>query len=185
MPKRTECLTNFLVRGAIAATMLFSVTEPVFAAPVDCVMFLCIPGGWPSGPECTAAKAVFIQRATPLPVLPPFQPWNCPLSSNAAIAQSYLAAPEFDFVRAIRVWEVTYSHRERGKDEECGEQGQVTLGQYNDLGDYERSSQPLSAIPYWIVPDRSCQPRSTRGTRAVGLEWQDNDGQVGREVIHY
>ena len=36
---------------------------------------------------------------------------------------------EFDFVRSIRVWDVRhYSHRERGRDDDCSESYNMRLG---------------------------------------------------------
>lgn len=38
---------------------------------------------------------------------------------------------EFDFVRSIRVWDVRYySHRERGRDDDCSESYNMRLGTY-------------------------------------------------------
>ena len=52
---------------------------PVAAYPVDCAIFLCLAGGWPTSAECAHARAVFIRRITPWPVEPPLQIWNCPM----------------------------------------------------------------------------------------------------------
>lgn len=182
MPKRAKRLKSILAQGVMAATLLFSGSERVVAAPVDCVMFLCIPGGWPTGPECAAAKAVFIQRATPFPVLPPFQPWNCPMSGAS---RPDLSLPAFDFIRDIHVWEVRIYRYERGKNDDCSIGGSVTLGQYDDQGEYSRTAQPPATIPEWIMPVGLCQSGGGSSVRAVGIEWQSDEGQMGREVIHY
>lgn len=52
-------------------------------APIDCAILLCLAGGWPSSPECSAARAEFIRRITPWPVEPPLQIWRCPLGASA------------------------------------------------------------------------------------------------------
>ena len=40
-----------------------------------------------------------------------------------------ISGPEFDHVRSIKVWNVmSYSHRKRGRDEECREHSNITLG---------------------------------------------------------
>ena len=44
---------------------------------------------------------------------------------------------EFDFVRSIRVWDVRYySHRERGRDDDCSESHNMRLGTYGSQGDF-------------------------------------------------
>ena len=53
------------------------------AYPIDCAIFLCLAGGWPSSPDCNAARAEFIRRITPLPVEPPLQLWRCPMGAAA------------------------------------------------------------------------------------------------------
>ncbi|MCZ4258720.1 hypothetical protein [Sulfitobacter sp. G21635-S1] len=53
-------------------------------APIDCAILLCLAGGWPSSPECSAARAEFIRRITPWPVEPPLQIWRCPLGASAS-----------------------------------------------------------------------------------------------------
>ena len=54
-------------------------TAPAYAYPIDCAIFLCLAGGWPSSPDCNVARAEFIRRITPLPVEPPLQLWRCPM----------------------------------------------------------------------------------------------------------
>ncbi len=44
---------------------------------------------------------------------------------------------EFDFVRSIRVWDVRhYSHRERGRDDDCSESYNMRLGTYGTQGEF-------------------------------------------------
>ena len=52
------------------------------AYPIDCAIFLCLAGGWPSSADCVAAKAEFIRRITPYPVEPPLQLWRCPMNTS-------------------------------------------------------------------------------------------------------
>lgn len=180
-------IRKILTSGAIVASVAVGVGNQVTAQsyPIDCAIILCLAGGWPASTECTSAKAEFIRRATPFPVEPPVQPWNCPMNAGTGFGQTDLSDPSFDFIRSVRVWDVVYSHRERGKDEDCGESGRVQLGEYDDRGEYSKSGQPFTSIPTWIVSDRSCRPRHSGGTRAVGLEWQSEEGVSGFEVIHY
>ncbi len=50
--------------------------------PIDCAIFLCLAGGWPSSADCVAAKAEFTRRITPYPVEPPLQLWRCPMNTS-------------------------------------------------------------------------------------------------------
>lgn len=61
-------------------------TAPAYAYPIDCAIFLCLAGGWPSSPDCNAARAEFIRRITPLPVEPPLQLWRCPMGATSGSA---------------------------------------------------------------------------------------------------
>lgn len=66
--------------GCTSAIAL-GITAPAYAYPIDCAIFLCLAGGWPSSPDCNAARAEFIRRITPLPVEPPLQLWRCPMGA--------------------------------------------------------------------------------------------------------
>lgn len=61
-------------------------TAPAYAYPIDCAIFLCLAGGWPSSPDCNVARAEFIRRITPLPVEPPLQLWRCPMGVTSGSA---------------------------------------------------------------------------------------------------
>lgn len=68
-------------------------TAPAYAYPIDCAIFLCLAGGWPSSPDCNAARAEFIRRITPLPVEPPLQLWRCPMGATSGSTDVTHAAP--------------------------------------------------------------------------------------------
>ncbi|TCS55614.1 hypothetical protein EDD52_13017 [Primorskyibacter sedentarius] len=58
--------------------------------PIDCAILLCLAGGWPSSPECAAARATFIRRITPFPIEPPLQIWRCPMGASFEVDPSTL-----------------------------------------------------------------------------------------------
>lgn len=64
-----------------ASAIALGFSTPSHAYPIDCAIFLCLAGGWPSSPDCNAAKAEFIRRVTPIPVEPPLQLWRCPMGA--------------------------------------------------------------------------------------------------------
>lgn len=62
-------------------------SAPAHAYPIDCAIFLCLAGGWPSNPDCNTARAEFIRRITPMPVEPPLQLWRCPMGVASGSSQ--------------------------------------------------------------------------------------------------
>lgn len=64
----------------VAVGITSSATE---AYPIDCAIFLCLAGGWPSDPDCNAARAEFVRRITPWPIEPPLQLWRCPMGATS------------------------------------------------------------------------------------------------------
>ena len=55
---------------------------------------------------------------------------------------------EFDFVRSIRVWDVRYySHRERGRDDDCSESYNMRLGTYGTQGEFGWQRTAPAAAP--------------------------------------
>lgn len=192
--------------GAIFGMFLhLGATVEAQAYPVDCAILLCLAGGWHASTECAHARAVFIRRITPWPIEPPLQIWRCPmgaslkvpLQSDFSAAQVILAqlpkdrgadidigGMEFDFVRSIRVWDVRhYSHRERGRDDDCSERYNMRVGTYGPQGEFGWQSTVPSAAPAWVLPSRRCSSGNWR--RGVGVEWEDHEGNHGYEWVAY
>ena len=89
----------------------------------------------------------------------------------------------FDFVRSIRVFEITYQQR-RSSDGDCNSWGTVYMGSYGEQGDYTRQRASISAVPAasgFAVP-ASC---GTYRHRSVFVEWRDFEGTYGHEEVHY
>jgi len=94
------------------------------------------------------------------------------------------ASLEFDFVRSIRVWDVRhYSHRERGRDDDCSENYNMLLGTYGTQGDFGWQRTTPAAAPQWVLPSRRCSSSNWR--RGVGVEWEDHEGSHGYEWVAY
>ncbi len=89
----------------------------------------------------------------------------------------------FDFVRSIRVFEITYQQR-RSSDGDCNSWGTVYMGSYGAQGDYTRRRSSTSAVPKasdFAIP-ASC---SSYWHRSVFVEWRDYQGTYGHEEVHY
>lgn len=94
-----------------------------------------------------------------------------------------ISDPAFDFVRSIRVFEITYQQR-RSSDGDCNSWGTVYMGTYGEQGEYSRRRSNMSAVPKasdFGVP-ASC---GNYWHRSVFVEWRDNEGTYGHEEVHY
>jgi hypothetical protein len=99
------------------------------------------------------------------------------------LADVDISDPVFDFVRSIRVFEITYLQR-RNKDGDCNSQGTVYMGSYGDQGDYSRRRSSVSAVP---TASDLAVPADCRSYwhRSVFVEWRDSEGSYGHEEVHY
>jgi hypothetical protein len=122
--------------------------------------------------------------------------WQTSVQADVGFAQVILAQVvegradvdisglEFDFVRSIRVWDVRhYSHRERGRDDDCSESHNMRLGTYGTQGEFGWQRTTPAAAPQWVLPSRRCFSSNWR--RGVGVEWEDHEGNHGYEWVAY
>lgn len=94
-----------------------------------------------------------------------------------------ISDPAFDFVRSIKVFEITYQQR-RSSDGDCNIWSAVYEGSYGEQGDYTRRRSNSAAIPE--ASDFSNPPScSTYWHRSVFVEWRDYEGTYGHEEVHY
>lgn len=121
-------------------------------------------------------------RGEPAPLASiPEVPFEFQLVQDRADAD--ISGPEFDFVRSIRVFEITY-HQRRNSDGDCVSQGGVYLGSYGQQGEYSRRRSSVAAVP--VASDFEI-PTSCRVSRhrSVFVEWRDYEGTYGHEEVHY
>ena len=83
-------LRSTALTAAISVSATIAAPAPAEAYPIDCAILLCLAGGWPSSPECSAAHATFIRRITPFPIEPPLQIWRCPMGASFEVDPSTL-----------------------------------------------------------------------------------------------
>ena len=200
----------------VAAGLVF-IGAPVAsgAYPIDCAILLCLAGGFPSSPDCSAAKIEMIRRITPWPVEPPLQIWRCPMgaayqslpqdpwarlyrvsgeySTENGTADTDISGSTFDFVRAIRVYDVSWNRypRKEGSGSDgnwvCEGGGRVRVGSYGQQGDYAWSNIDITALPSWVGVDlRSTARCDNEGRfRGIGIGWSDAEGHHDFEVVEY
>ena len=94
-----------------------------------------------------------------------------------------ISGPAFDFVRSIRVFEITYQQH-RNRDGGCKSSESVYLGSYGAQGKYRRRRSSVSAVP--AASDLSV-PADCLGYRhrSVFVEWRDAEGAYDHEEVHY
>jgi hypothetical protein len=132
----------------------------------------------------TSERAIFQLRFAAGEIAPTIQEVAGEISDENGISDIDISEPAFDFVRSIKVWNVMYySHRERGRDDDCRESYNITLGTYGTQGDFRWDRSHPSAVPSWVIPSRQCNASSW--VRAVGVEWRDYEGNHGFEVVRY
>ena len=94
-----------------------------------------------------------------------------------------ISDPSFDFVRSIRVFEITYQ-QSRNHDGDCNRWGNVYMGSYGAQGDYTRLRSSTSAVP--AASDFAIPPScNSYRHRSVFVEWRDYEGTYGHEEVHY
>ena len=94
-----------------------------------------------------------------------------------------ISDPAFDFVRSIRVFEITFQQH-RNSDGDCNTWSAVYEGSYGEQGDYVRRRSSPVAIPE--ASDFSNPPYcGTYRHRSVFVEWRDFEGTYGHEEVHY
>jgi hypothetical protein len=94
-----------------------------------------------------------------------------------------ISDPAFDFVRSIRVFEITFQQH-RNSDGDCNTWSAVYEGSYGEQGDYVRRRSSPVAIPE--ASDFSNPPScGTYRHRSVFVEWRDFEGTYGHEEVHY
>ena len=98
-------------------------------------------------------------------------------------ADADISGPEFDFVRSIHVFEITYMQR-RNSDGDCIRSSAIYMGGYGAQGEYSRRRSSVTAVPE--ASDLGI-PTNCRGYRhrSVFVEWRDYKGGYGHEEVHY
>jgi hypothetical protein len=121
-------------------------------------------------------------RGEPEPLMPiPDVPLELQLVQDRADAD--ISGPEFDFVRSIRVFEITYS---QGQDSDggCDRHGVVYMGTYGEQGEYSRRRSSIAAVPTASDFEVPANCRDYRH-RSVFVEWRDYEGSYGHEEVKY
>jgi hypothetical protein len=99
-----------------------------------------------------------------------------------------ISAPEFNFVRSIRVYMIRARQWESGREgeEDCNRNSSVRLGRYGVQGDYGWSSSSIGAVPTaYGMPPRWGDHCPGVSVRSVFVDWRDYEGNYGWERVDY
>lgn len=108
--------------------------------------------------------------------------------SGNGIADIDISGTAFDFVRSIRVFNVTYARqRESGRDNDCNRSFAMRIGSYGTQGDFRWArGYNLGQLPDAHVGlERYGQTCPGIFHRSVFVEWQDYEGNYGFEQVNY
>lgn len=110
------------------------------------------------------------------------------LAQSAPGADIDISGPEFNFVRSIRVYNVTYaSQRESGRDGDCNRFFSMRIGTYGTQGDFRwaRGSSPSQLPEAHVGLERYGGHCLGIFHRSVFVDWRDYEGNYGFEQVNY
>ena len=110
------------------------------------------------------------------------------LAQSAQSADIDISGPEFNFVRSIRVYNVTYaSQRESGRDGDCNRFFSMRIGTYGTQGDFNwsRGSSPSQLPEAHVGLERYGDHCPGIFHRSVFVDWRDYEGNYGFEQVNY
>ncbi len=110
------------------------------------------------------------------------------LAQATAGADIDISGPEFNFVRSIRVYNVTYaSQRESGRDGDCNRSFSMRIGSYGTQGGFRwaRGSSPSQLPQAHVGLERYGEHCPGIFHRSVFVDWRDYEGNYGFEQVNY
>ncbi len=121
-----------------------------------------------------ARPAVYLKGGPSLERLP--DGFTITLTQSAPGADIDISGPEFNFVRSIRVYNVTYaSQRESGRDGNCNRFFSMRIGTYGTQGDFHwsRGSSPSQLPGAHVGLERYGEHCPGIFHRSVFVDWHD------------
>lgn len=132
-----------------------------------------------------------VSATTPAPISQVARPTRLPEDLMPLLIQDQadidISGPAFDFVRSIRVFDVSYARQEwNSREGECRRRASIRLGSYGAQGDFSWAVTTIATLPEahsgleaW---GQDC-PRVNH--RSVFVEWRDSFGDYGFEQVNY
>ncbi|ATF04008.1 hypothetical protein PhaeoP75_04409 (plasmid) [Phaeobacter gallaeciensis] len=106
-------------------------------------------------------------------------------SDDNGTADIDISGSEFDFVRSIRVFNVTYARQHEGRDD-CNRTASVRMGSYGTQGDFHWRNSSVGALPEAHTGmERYGDHCPSIWHRSVFVDWRDYEGNYGFEQVNY
>ena len=106
-------------------------------------------------------------------------------ADDNGVADIDISGSEFDFVRSIRVFNVTYA-RQRETRDDCSRMANVRMGSYGTQGDFYWRNSSVGALPEAHTGmERFGENCPGIWHRSVFVEWRDYQGNYGFEQVNY
>ena len=98
-----------------------------------------------------------------------------------------ISGAEFNFVRSIRVFDVSYLRQyEAGSEGDCERSANIRLGTYGTQGDFSWSRSSVGALPpSHVGAERYGETCPSISHRSVFVDWRDYEGNYGYEQVNY
>jgi len=110
------------------------------------------------------------------------------LVQSPAQADIDISGQEFNFVRSIRVFNITYaSQLESGRDGDCNRNFSLRIGNYGTQGDFQwfSGSGPSQLPEAHVGLERYGEHCPGIFHRSVFVDWRDYQGNYGFEQVNY
>ena len=133
-----------------------------------------------------AQPAVLLKGGSSLERLP--DGFIITLTQSAPGADIDISGPEFNFVRSIRVYDVSYARQhENGRDGDCNRSFSMRIGTYGTQGDFRwsRGSSPSQLPEAHVGLERYGEHCPGVFHRSVFVDWRDYEGNYGFEQVNY
>lgn len=180
-------MRRFLTFIAMVLAVWSASMKAIRAYDVDCAIILCMAGGFPSTPVCSAAYSEMIRRITPWPILPPFGVCSFAVATGGSKQAFDISAPDYAWVRKARVyWFWGVRTTERGGDttwtwtlQVCNHENAACRMLAQQKATHPWPSRFTSQNGLQISYPRG-QGAGTGSVRGVLIEYHDRRGSVSR-----
>lgn len=186
------------MRQLILSLIVSAVILPVSAKPsraydMDCAIMLCMAGGFPPSPVCSAAYATMIRRITPWPVRPPFGICTfaavpVELGGPGGEGEVDISVPEYAWLRRTRVlWFFGRSYEPRDEPRQwdwyvrsCDHENRHCHYLIRVFGSRSPWPASFSSANDQTIPFPGSGSNSYFFRRAVMVEYGDFEGNMDR-----
>lgn len=168
--------------SVVAATSIIFSSTAVHAYPIDCAIILCMPAGFPSSAECSAAKAEVIRRLAKFPPEPPIQIWRCPMNGGGGGG----GATDNSSVSAFSESVAMYRFQQRTYNSSGGSETIQSIVKWSySSGNYWGAVDVTNHVEPEIYEAMRSHTGDTPWLNGYMLTWAGYDGQLGSSWLNF